>query len=74
MTWTGSILLFVNVQGISFSSKLQRKVCVKGKRINRKVGYGLETPAEYKFCGIEKTIKWSKRTLNGVNGNVKKKF
>ena len=49
-------------------------VCVKGKRINRKVGYGLETPAEYKFCGIEKTIKWSKRTLNGVNGNVKKKF
>ena len=50
------------------------RVCVKGKRINRKVGYGLETPAEYKFYGIEKTIKWSKRTLNGVNGNVKKKF
>ena len=50
------------------------RVCVKGKRINHKVGYGLETPAENKFYGIEKTIKWSKRTLNGVNENVKKKF
>ena len=31
-------------------------VCVKGKRINRAVGYGLEIPAEYIFYGNEKTI------------------
>ena len=34
LTWTGSILLFVNVQEISFYSKSQYiRVCVKGKKI-----------------------------------------
>ena len=44
------------------------------KRINRGVGYGLEIPAEYVFYGNEKTLQWSKRTLDGVDGNMKKKF
>ena len=49
------------------------RVCVKGKRINRGVGYGLKIPVEYIFYGDGKTIQWAKRTLDGVNGNVKKK-
>ena len=48
-------------------------VCVKGKITNRGVGYGLEIPAEYIFYGNEKAVQWTKRTLNGVDGNVKKK-
>ena len=50
------------------------RVCVKGKRINRGVGYGLKIPVEYIFYGDGKTIQWAKRTLDGVNGNVKKEF
>ena len=57
LTWTGSILLSVNVQEISFSSKSQIRVCVKRKRINREVGYGLEIPAEYIFYGNDKAIQ-----------------
>ena len=49
------------------------RVCVKGKRINRGVGYGLKIPVEYIFYGDGKAIQWAKRTLDGVNGNVKKK-
>ena len=48
------------------------RVCVKGKRINREVGYGLEILAEYIFYGNEKTILWAKRALDGVDENVKK--
>ena len=47
-------------------------VCVKRKRINRGVGYGLEFPVEYIFCGNEKAIQWAKRTLDAVDGNAKK--
>ena len=50
------------------------RVHVKGKRINRGVGYGLEIPAEYLFYGNERSIQWVKRTLDGIDGNVKKKF
>ena len=51
------------------------RVCVKGERINRGVGYGQEISAEYVFYDNEKGIQWAKRTLfNGVNENVKKKF
>ena len=50
------------------------RVCVKGKRINREVGYGLEIPAEYVICGNKKGIQWAKRTLDGVDAKVKKKF
>ena len=28
----------------------------------------------YIFYGSEKAIQWAKRTLDAVNGNVKKKF
>ena len=50
------------------------RICVKGKRINLGVGYGLEIPAEYILDGNEKAIQWAKRTLDGVDGNVEKKF
>ena len=50
------------------------RVHVKGKRINRGVGYGLEIPAEYLFYGNERGIQWVKRTLDGIDRNVKKKF
>ena len=43
------------------------RVCVKGKRINRGVGYGLEIPAEYMFYGNEKAIQWEKRMLKMVS-------
>ena len=74
LTWAGSILLFVNVQEISFSSKSQHKICDKRKRINRGAAYGLEILDEYLFNGNEKAIRWAKRTIGGVDGNVKKKF
>ena len=48
-------------------------VCVKSKRINRGVGYGLEIPVEYIFYGNEKAIQRAKRTLDCVDGNVKKR-
>ena len=50
-----------------------RGVCVKRKRTNRGVGHGLEILVEYIFYGNEKAIQWAKRTLDGVDGNVKKK-
>ena len=50
------------------------RVCVKGKRIDCGVVYGPEIPAEYIFYGNEKVIQWAKRTLDGVDGNFKKKF
>ena len=42
------------------------RVCLKGKRINHGVGYGLEIPAEHMFYGNEKAIQWAKRTLDRV--------
>ena len=49
------------------------RVCVKGKRINREIGYGLEIPAEYIIYGNEKGIQWANRILDGVDAKVKKK-
>ena len=49
------------------------RVCVKGKIINHGAGGGIEIPAEYKFYGNEKAIKLARRTLVGVDGNVKEK-
>ena len=49
------------------------RVRVKGERINREVGCGLKIPDEYIFYGNEKAIQWAKRTLAGVDGNVKRK-
>ena len=50
------------------------RVFVKGKRIDRGVGCGLEIPDEYIFYGNEKANQWAKRTLDDVDGNVKKIF
>ena len=50
------------------------RVCFKGKIINCGVAYGLEIPVEYIFCGNEKAVQWAKRTLDAVDGNVKKSF
>ena len=44
------------------------RVYVKG------YGYGLEFPTEHIFYGNDNAIQWAKRTLDGVDGNVKKKF
>ena len=71
-TQTGSILLFANVQEIPFFSKSQYKICVKGKRNNREVGYGLDISDEYIFYGNEKAIQCANRTLDAVDGNEKK--
>ena len=46
---------------------------LKGKIINRRVGYRLEILAECIFYGNEKAIQWAKRTLDAVDWNVKKK-
>ena len=73
LTWTCSILLFVNVQKISSLPNHCIRVCVKGKRINCGVGYGLEIPAEYIFYGNKKAFQWAKITLDGVDGNMIKK-
>ena len=73
LTCTGFILLFFNVQEIYFSSKSQGRVCVIRKRIDRGVGHGLEIPVEYIFYCNEEAIQWAKRTLDGVDGNVKKR-
>ena len=43
------------------------RTCVKGKKINGGVGYGLEIPADYIFYGNEKAIQWAKRTLDGID-------
>ena len=43
------------------NSKLSCKV--KGKRLNRGAGYGLEIPVIYTFSGHEKAIEWIKRTV-----------
>ena len=46
---------------------------VKGKRVNRGAGYGLEIPAEYKFYGNEKIIQWAKGTSDGADNDVNEK-
>ena len=43
------------------NSKLSCKV--KGKRLNRGAGYGLEIPVIYKINGHEKGIKWIKSKI-----------
>ena len=50
------------------------RLCVRGKRIDHGIGYGLEIPAEYMFYASEKVIQWAKKTIDGVDSNVKRKF
>ena len=44
------------------------KAVVKGKRVNRGGGYGLEIPCEYAFTGDSFSINWLKTKL------IKKEF
>ena len=39
------------------------RAVVKGKRVNRGAGYGLEIPCEYCFAGDEFSIQWLKSKL-----------
>ena len=50
------------------------RIRVKGKRICRGVGYGLEISAEYILYGNEKAMQWAKGTLDGVVGMWEKFF
>ena len=34
------------------------RAVVKGKRVNKEAGYGLEIPWEYRFTGDEFSIQW----------------
>ena len=43
------------------NSKLSWKV--KGKRLNRSAGYGLEVPVTYMLNGYEKAIEWIKSKI-----------
>ena len=45
------------------------KVVIKGKRVNRGSGYGLENPCEYQFIGDAFSINWLKEELQkeGLN-------
>ena len=76
LLWHGQVLFYYLLMFKKFLSLPNHsiKVCVKGKRINGGVGYELEIPSEYRFYGNEKAIQWAKRTLDGVDGNVKKEF
>ena len=47
------------------------KVVVKGKRVNRGRGYGLEIPCRYTFEGDSFSIKWLKGNLAKVKFEVK---
>ena len=49
------------------------RACLKGERINRGAGFGHEIPAEQICYSNEKAIQWAKKTLDGVNGDMKKK-
>ena len=76
LLWHGQVLFCYSLmcKKFLFLPNHSIRICVKGKRINRGVGYGLKTPSEYIFDCNEKVIQWAKRTLDGVDGNVKKKF
>ena len=40
------------------------KVIIKGKRVNRESGYGLEIPCEYHFHGDRFSCQWLKGTIS----------
>ena len=48
------------------------KVVVKGKRVNRGGGYGLEIPCEYQFVGDTFSISWLEKKLQkeGLHAKV----
>ena len=76
LAWHGQVPFCCSLMFKKFLSLPNQSITVyvKGKRINRGVGYGLEIHVEYIFYGNEKAIQWEKRKLDGVDGNAKKKF
>ena len=77
LLWHGQFPFCYSLMYKKFLSlpNLSLSVCVKGKRINRGVWYGLlQVPAEYIFYRNENAIQWAKRSLDGIDGDVKKKF
>ena len=36
---------------------------VTGKRVNRRAGYGLEIPLQYRFIGAEKAVEWAEKNI-----------
>ena len=49
-------------------------VCVKGKRVNRGGGNGLEIPVEYIFYGDRKAIHWVKNALGLIDSELEEKL
>ena len=47
------------------------KVVIKGKRVNRGGGYGLEIPCEYQFIGDAFSINWLQEKLQKEGFNSK---
>ena len=56
--WHGQVPFCYSLMSKKFLSLSNHsiRVCVKGKWINREVGYGLEIPDEYIFYGNDKAI------------------
>ena len=52
-----SVYKFLKLPNLKLSCK------VKGKRLNRGVGYGLKIPVIYTFNGHEKAIEWIKSKI-----------
>ena len=49
------------------------KAVIKGKRVNRGGGYGLEVPCEYRFTGDSFSINWLKTKLTKEGFDVKQR-
>ena len=47
------------------------KAVIRGKRVNRGGGYGLEIPCEFHFAGDEFSINWLKKKLKKEGFDVK---
>ena len=58
---------FFSLPGISINVK------VKGKRMNRGGGHGLEVPVQYEFLGPAKAIEWTKKRITEVEEIVNSK-
>ena len=47
------------------------KAVIRGKRVNRGGGYGLEIPCEFHYAGDEFSINWLKKKLKKEGFDVK---
>ena len=51
-------------------SNHQVRVVVTGKRVNRGVGFVLEIPVDYIFCGDSRVITWFKEALEKLDQSL----